>query len=128
MRNDGMPVGTPFGADNPPPGRPKGSRNVKTILRELIEITETVRNPITGEDREASQLEIMLAKLVVMAKHGDLASIDRVLDRLEGRPEQKTKNENKNTNLNTNADLADVSDDKIVAARSLLFGKESSGS
>ncbi len=27
MRADGMPVGVPFGPDNPPRGRPKGSRH-----------------------------------------------------------------------------------------------------
>ena len=27
MRADGMPVGKPFGPDNPPRGRPKGSRH-----------------------------------------------------------------------------------------------------
>lgn len=69
-----------------PAGRPKGTRNIKTILSELLEITEKVKNPVTGEVGEVSQIEMIAAKLVVMAKNGDLASIDRVLDRTEGKP------------------------------------------
>jgi hypothetical protein len=67
----------------------------------------------------------MLAKLVVMAKHGDLASTDRILDRLESKPVQKTKNENDNTNLSLQTDLTSVSDEKIAAARAVLFFRES---
>jgi hypothetical protein len=92
-REDGMPVGTPWGPDNPPPvaGRPRGLRNTKTVLAELLSIVEEARNPVTGETGEVNQHEMMLAKLVVMAKNGDLASVDRVLDRLEGKPTQKNE-------------------------------------
>jgi hypothetical protein len=76
------------GESGNPNGRPVGVRNTKTVLSELLSILEEQRNPITGETHEVNQHEIMLAKLVVMAKNGDLASIDRVLDRLEGKAGQ----------------------------------------
>ena len=39
MRADGMPVGKPFGSDNPPRGRPKGSRHKlsEDFIRALAE-------------------------------------------------------------------------------------------
>jgi len=89
-RPDGLPVGVPFTAENQPEGRgrPKGSRNAKTILNELLDLAEQVKHPVTHEDDEVSNREFILAKLVAMAKSGDLASIDRVLDRTEGKPTQ----------------------------------------
>ena len=107
-----------------PTGRPLGSRNVKTILTELLDITEEARNPITGETAEVTQLDMILAKLVVQAKHGDMASVDRVLDRFEGKPVQPNKNENDNKNLNVElTELEAVDDEKILKAREVLFGK-----
>lgn len=108
------PVEHRFSSDNQPEkrGRPAGSRNTKTILAELLAITENVRNPLTGEDAEVSIHEQILAKLVVMAKNGDLQSVDRVLDRLEGKPKQETENTNKNVNTDVTP-LSKLSDDKL---------------
>ena len=120
------PIDTQFkeGQSGNPAGRPRGSRNIKTILRELLDLTEEARNPITGETHEVTQLDIMLAKLVTMAKHGDLAAFDRVADRLEGRPDQKTKSENVNTNLEVTPETLDkLTDDQI--ARMAAIVKES---
>ncbi|WP_413711753.1 DUF5681 domain-containing protein [Rhizobium sp. Rhizsp82] len=85
-RPDGMPVGTPFQSGNPE-GKKPGTRNIKTILRDLLNIADTVVDN-EGVEYEVTQLEHICAKLVSMAKNGDLASIDRVFDRLEGKPSQ----------------------------------------
>lgn len=83
-----MPVGIPFTKDNQPDGRgrPKGLRNSKTILTELLQIVEKV----TGADgivQEVDQLEMMWAKQVAQAKRGDSYSLERILNRvLVGRP------------------------------------------
>lgn len=78
------------GEVNNPNGRPRGSKNIKTILREVLEVPKTMRSE-DGEESKVSRLEYICAKLVTMAEHGDLASIDRVFDRLEGKAEQSTK-------------------------------------
>ncbi|WP_442577849.1 DUF5681 domain-containing protein [Mesorhizobium sp. ASY16-5R] len=69
-RPDGRPVGTPFksGTSGNPKGRRKGLRNSKTILRELLEIVESVAHPITGETYEADQLEQIWAEQVKRAR------------------------------------------------------------
>jgi hypothetical protein len=88
-RPDGMPTGTPFpkGKSGNPEGKKPGTRNIKTILRDLLNIADTVVDN-EGVEHEVTQLEHICAKLVSMAKNGDLASIDRVFDRLEGKPSQ----------------------------------------
>ena len=70
------------GQSGNPNGRPKGLRNIKTILRDLLECD-------SSETKGVTRLEAICAKMVVMAENGDLASIDRVFDRFEGKPEQK---------------------------------------
>jgi hypothetical protein len=69
------------GQSGNPAGKAPGTRNVKTILRQLLEI-DSEKTP------GVSRLEAICAKLVVMAEGGDLYSIDRVFDRLEGKPGQ----------------------------------------
>jgi hypothetical protein len=74
-------------------GRPAGSRNIKTILRELLDLPDVVTG-LDGEKYTVTNLDAICVKLVKMAKDGDLASVDRVFDRLEGKPEQPNKNMN----------------------------------
>lgn len=78
------------GEVNNPNGRPRGSKNIKTILRELLEVPKTIRSE-DGVETKISRLENICIELIKMAEHGDLASIDRVFDRLEGKAEQSTK-------------------------------------
>jgi hypothetical protein len=105
------------GESGNPSGRPKGSQNIRTILAQLLEMPD-------ADNPDITRLEKICAKLVVMATHGDLASVDRVFDRLEGKPLQNGKLETANTNLNvTPDDLADKSDEQLIAARKILFGE-----
>ncbi|ESZ66628.1 hypothetical protein X728_04000 [Mesorhizobium sp. L103C120A0] len=89
----------------------------------MLETTETVHSGLTGETHQVNQLDIILTKLVVMAKNGDLASVDRVLDRLGGKPEQMSKTVN--LNIETKPDeLEKLTDDQI--ARMAAIARESS--
>jgi len=68
-------------------GRPKGTKNVKTRLKELLAIG----------DRETAIFE----KLIVKAKKGDLRAIEMVLDRIDGKPSQISEvNQTINQQLN----------------------------
>ena len=76
------------GESGNPNGRPKGSRNLSTILREMlnedIEVTEN------GEKSKKKLQDIIVRKLIVKAQkgEGDLKAIKEIFDRLEGRPAQ----------------------------------------
>lgn len=92
---------TQFSKTNQPPVEKKSrknSRNIKSVLRDLLELPQDPDNP-----NSVNNLEWICAKLVNMAKEGDLASIDRIFDRTEGKPSQETVN--KNVNLNRNVDV-----------------------
>lgn len=71
-----------------PNGRPKGLPNSKTVLRRLLALTESTKNPVTGEMEEMSQLEIITLKQLANARKGDLKAYREMLDRLEGKAQQ----------------------------------------
>lgn len=74
-----------------PKGRPKGSKNVKTILKKFLDKPDT-------EDPNLSVMEATLLKLIGKARKGDLAALNMLMDRTEGKPVQK--------NMNANVDLS----------------------
>jgi hypothetical protein len=76
------------GQSGNPKGRPKGTQNISTRLRRLLDVTENLSNPITEEVEGFSVLEQIDMKLILKAREGDLASIKEVYDRLEGKPKQ----------------------------------------
>lgn len=78
------------GQSGNPAGRPVGARSVKSILRDLVDLPVPVKGD-DGATHTITRLEGMLAQLVKQAGDGDLASLDRVLDRLEGKPETTNK-------------------------------------
>jgi len=77
------------GESGNPLGRPKGSRNVTTNLKELLELTISTKDPITGEMVDAPVTSILNARLVRNALDGDNKAIKEIYDRIEGRPKQK---------------------------------------
>lgn len=113
------------GQSGNPSGRPKGSKNIKTILRELVDLPKKMKDD-DGNEIEVSRLEYMCAKLVRMAQEGDLASMDRVFDRLEGKPEQTNKNtnDNKNLNVDVNEAVKDMTDEQLEAVSKIMAGKK----
>lgn len=123
-RADGRPIGKPFqpGQSGNPEGKPKGLRNSKTILTELLSIIETVTDA-DGIVHEVDQLEMMWAKQAAQAKRGDGYSLDRILSRIEDLPVQKTSSVNLNVNTSPTG-LDDLTDDQI--ARIAAIAKESS--
>lgn len=85
---------TPFpkGVSGNPAGRPPGIPNSKTRLRRLLELTERVKNPVTGELEDFTIMEQIDMRLVSKARNGDLKAINTLLDRLEGKPAQAIEN------------------------------------
>jgi len=76
------------GVSGNPKGKPKGARHFSTLIREAI------KKVAEGDDEPADRL--IVKQLVERAKKGDLAAIDRVIDRVDGKAEQ---------NINLEADV-----------------------
>lgn len=87
------------GKDNPKPwqpgqsgnpaGRPKGSRNRATVMRELLELHESMKNPITGMTENLSQEYIISLAQIAKARKGDTHAYKAVMDSAYGSPLQK---------------------------------------
>ena len=77
------------GQSGNPKGRPPGSRNITTNLKELLEIEIETKDPITGEENTMPVAAILNARLVRSAMDGSEKAIREIYDRIEGRPKQK---------------------------------------
>ena len=102
----------PKGTSGNPDGRPVGSRSTKTILQELLEMASEKTPGVTRH-------EAICAKLVVMAENGDLASVDRIFDRIEGKPKQAVEQTNVNANVEADA-LTGASDEMVAELHAVL--------
>lgn len=71
-----------------PHGRPKGSRNLSTILRELLDEEIELSD---GEKKKYK--EVIVRKLIKKANDGDLKAITEIFDRVDGKPTQEIHHE-----------------------------------
>jgi capsid portal protein len=68
-----------------PTGRPKGTRNRSTIVREWLEVQQSVKNPITGEQEVLEQQDIMTLALIKKAREGDVNAFRELMDSAHGK-------------------------------------------
>src|SRR3954454_18273404 len=68
----------PEGKSGTPKGRPKGSRNLSTLLREAAD--DQVSATIGGKARNISKLQATAMQLATKAASGDQAAINKFLD------------------------------------------------
>lgn len=68
-----------------PNGRPKGTRNRATIVREWLETMESYVNPITKEKERLSQADIITLALINKARKGDVAAYKELMDSCFGK-------------------------------------------
>jgi hypothetical protein len=66
------------GMSGNPKGRPKGSKNLSTLLREAAD--DQVSATIGGKTRNISKLQATAMQLATKAASGDLAAINKLLD------------------------------------------------
>lgn len=78
----------PKGVSGNPKGKPKGIPNSKTRLIRLLELTENLTNPVTGEIEGFSVAEQMDLAQIVKARKGDTTAYNAIMDRLEGKAGQ----------------------------------------
>lgn len=66
-------------------GRPKGSRNLSTMLKEFVETSFEAVDPFTNEKSEKTMGEWLCLNLVVNAIKGNIRAAKIVFDRIEGK-------------------------------------------
>lgn len=71
-----------------PKGRPKGIPNSKTRYKRFLELIETAKNPVSGQEENMTVLEIMDLQMIAKARKGDAKAYEIIMDRLEGKPAQ----------------------------------------
>lgn len=82
------------GESGNPSGRPKGSRNRSTIVREILELLEKQKNPITGKEESLTQEQIMTLAILSRARKGDVRAYQALMDSGYGQPKQQIEMSN----------------------------------
>jgi len=77
------------GESGNPAGRPKGSRNRSTIARHWLEVNQSLKNPLTGEQETMSQEDLMTLALIKKAREGDVNAYKALMDSGYGAPLQQ---------------------------------------
>ena len=78
-----------------PNGRPKGSKNRATVVKELLEFASSQKNVLTGEQETLTQEQAITLAMLLKAGKGDVNAYKALMDSCYGAPKQTT-----DTNLN----------------------------
>jgi len=75
-----------------PNGRPKGSRNRSTVIREFLEATMTEKNPITGKTEKLSVEQLMALSMIkqVLSK-GNVHAWNSIKDDAYGKAKESVE-------------------------------------
>jgi len=68
-------------------GRPKGSRNLSTILKEML--SEEIEVVVDGKKEKKQFQDLIIRKLLKKANDGDIRAITEIFDRVEGKAKQE---------------------------------------
>ena len=79
------------GESGNPNGRPKGAKNRSTIARQWLEVNQSLKNPLTGEQETMSQEDLMTLALIKKAREGDVAAYKALMDSGYGAPIQQVE-------------------------------------
>ena len=75
------------GESGNPNGRPKGTKNLSTILKAMLE--EDVEVVIDGKKERRQFQEVIIRKLLKKANDGEIRAIIEIFDRTEGKAKQE---------------------------------------
>ena len=73
-----------------PNGRPKGSKNRSTIVKELLEFASSQKNVLTGEQETLTQEQAITLAMLLKAGKGDVNAYKALMDSCYGAPKQTT--------------------------------------
>jgi len=79
------------GTSGNPNGRPKGALNRSTIARKWLEVNQSLKNPLTGENETMSQEDLMTLALIKKAREGDVSAYKALMDSGYGAPLQQVE-------------------------------------
>lgn len=93
------------GQSGNPEGRPKGTKNLSTVLREMLELE------IEVDGVKITQKDAIIKKLIQKSTAGELGAIQEIFDRTEGKPKQDIKHEIQSGVLNIDPLADDTAND-----------------
>lgn len=98
-------------------GRPKGSKNRATVVREFMEANTREKNPYTNE--EMTVLQKITLSIITKAMKGDVMAYNALMDNTFGKLKDKIEVENSNDENNplNLMKLEDLEEIAIVARR-----------
>ena len=82
------------GESGNPNGRPKGAKNRSTIARKWLEVNQSLKNPITGEQETMSQEDMITLALIKKARDGDVRAYQELMNSGYGAPVQQIEQTN----------------------------------
>jgi len=80
------------GKSGNPKGRPEGIPNARTRYRRFLDLTEKIKNPVSGIEEIMTVMEALDLMQIAKARKGELASYKEIVDRMEGRPSENKEN------------------------------------
>jgi hypothetical protein len=92
------------GRSGNPNGRPKGSMNISTIMKKIINDELSLKDPFTKKKVTTTIGTHIAMKIIKKACDGDLRAASELLDRIEGKATQ--------VNVNANSEM---SHDDLIA-------------
>ena len=84
MANDENLKNWEKGVSGNPKGRPKGSKNRSTIVKNWMEAEQKLKNPISGELEMLSQEDAGTLALIHKMRQGDVSAYRALMDSLYG--------------------------------------------
>ena len=82
------------GESGNPKGRPKGAKGRATIARYWLEVNQNLKNPITGEQENMSQEDLITLAIIKKARDGDVNAYKALMDSGYGAPLQQIEQTN----------------------------------
>jgi O6-methylguanine-DNA--protein-cysteine methyltransferase len=73
-------------------GRPKGVRNISTVLKEYLNTEIEIEHPVTRELIKGNAIELMVLAQIRNAIFGDVKAFNAIADRTEGKAVQTVVN------------------------------------
>ena len=89
MANEENLIPVQLGEVRNPNGRPKGAKNRSTIARKWLEVNQSLKNPITGEQETMSQEDMITLALIKKARDGDVSAYKELMNSGYGAPLQQ---------------------------------------
>ena len=83
-----------------PKGKPKGTKNRSTLIKQWLEAGENFKNPITGKNELLTQQDIMTLAMIKEARNGNVSAYKTLLE--FAYPEENKSNEQTELTIEVN--------------------------